>query len=267
MCVCVRARVCVDEVRRAVNLMASGKAPCIDSLPAQMFKAGGLNLITNLTHLFQNIWNKWSVPQEFRNALIVHIFKRKGDRSVCDDHRGIFLLSIPGKILGRVILNRLSKHVDDIGRPTLPESPCGFRACRSTMYMIFTARQQQRELLLSLLASRRHSIRWTELLSGKFCWRSAAPQILSPSSALSMKACGQVSLRTVKYLQTLKWRMAQSKAVALPPCCLSFSSYTNVINRVNRQTEHRYGHTESMGLLAVRDVAYYQTSNKNICLP
>jgi len=43
--------------------------------------------------------------------LIVHIFKRKGDRSVCDDHRGISLLSIPGKILARVILNRLVKHV------------------------------------------------------------------------------------------------------------------------------------------------------------
>jgi len=121
----------VDEVRRAVNLMASGKAPGIDGLPAEVFKADGLNLITKLTHLFQNIWNKRSVPQEFRDALIVHIFKRKDDRSVCDDHRGISLLSIPGKILGRVILSRFSKHVDDIG--ILPESQCGFRAGRSTM--------------------------------------------------------------------------------------------------------------------------------------
>jgi len=70
---------------------------------------------------------------------------------VCDDHRGIALLSIPGKILGRVILNRFAKHVDDIG--ILPEGQCGFRTGRSTMDMIFTARQlqekcreQQREL-------------------------------------------------------------------------------------------------------------------------
>jgi len=80
-----------DKVRTAVNQMASRKAPGIDGLPAEVFKAGGLNLITKLTHLFQNIWNKRSVPQEFREALIVHIFKRKGDRSVCDDHRGISL--------------------------------------------------------------------------------------------------------------------------------------------------------------------------------
>jgi len=65
----------VDELRRAVNQMASGKVPGIDGLPAEVFKAGSLNLITKLTHLFQNIWNKRSVPQEFMDALVVHIFK------------------------------------------------------------------------------------------------------------------------------------------------------------------------------------------------
>jgi len=140
-----------SEVSKAVNQMASGKAPGIDGLPPQVFKEGGPNLIAKLTQLFQNMWSQRSVPQEFRDALIVHIFKRKGDRSVCDNHRGIALLSVPGKILGRVILNRLAKHVDDIG--ILPEGQCGFRAGRSTMDMIFTARQlqekcheQQREL-------------------------------------------------------------------------------------------------------------------------
>jgi len=37
--------------------MVSGKAPGVDGLPAEVFKAGGLNLITKQTHLFQNIWN------------------------------------------------------------------------------------------------------------------------------------------------------------------------------------------------------------------
>jgi len=85
------------------------------------------------------------------DALIVHIYKRKGDRSVCDDHRTISLLSIPGKILARVILNQLVKHVSD--NDILPESQCGFRNGRGTMDIIFTARhlqekcgEQQREL-------------------------------------------------------------------------------------------------------------------------
>ena len=77
--------------------------------------------------------------QEFKDALIVHIFKQKGDRSVCDDHRGIPLLSIPGKILARVILNPLTKHVTD--NNILPESQCGFWSGRGVMDMIFAARQ------------------------------------------------------------------------------------------------------------------------------
>ena len=124
-----------SKVYKAVNQMASGKAPGTDNLPVEVFKDGGPNLIAKLTQLFQNIWSKWSVPQEFRDALLVHIFKRKGDRSVYDDHSGI---SSPGKIMGRVILNRLTKHGDDIG--ILPKGQCGFCAGRSTMDMIFTAR-------------------------------------------------------------------------------------------------------------------------------
>jgi len=129
------------EVQRAINQMKSGKAPGNDGLPPELFKSGGPKLIAKLVQLFGNAWIKRAVPQDFKDALIVHIFKRKGDRSVCDDHRGISLLSIPGKILARIILNRLSKHVNDIG--ILPEGQCGFRAGRGTIDMLFTARQLQ----------------------------------------------------------------------------------------------------------------------------
>ena len=129
------------EVIRAVNQMATGKAPGPDGLPAELFKAGGPEIINKLVTLYGHIWSKRSVPQDFKDALIVHIFKRKGDRSICDDHRGISLLSVPGKILARIILNRLTKHVSN--NNILPEGQCGFRAGRSTMDMIFTARQLQ----------------------------------------------------------------------------------------------------------------------------
>ena len=87
------------EVLGAVNQMASGKAPGPDGLPSELFKAGGREIINKLVTLYGNNWSKRSVPQDLKDALIVHIFKRKGDRSICDDHRGISLLSVPGKIL------------------------------------------------------------------------------------------------------------------------------------------------------------------------
>ena len=130
-----------SEVIKAIKTMTSGKAPGADGLPPELFKNAGPHMARRLTRLFGQIWEQGEVPQEFKDAQIIHIFKRKGDRALCDDHRGISLLAIPGKILARVILNRLSAHVFERG--ILPESQCGFRAGRGTMDMIFTARQLQ----------------------------------------------------------------------------------------------------------------------------
>ena len=90
------------------------------------------------------MWRKEQLPQEFRDATIVHIYKRKGNRQSCDNHRGISLLSIAGKILARVLLNRLIAHLE---HGHLPESQCGFRAGRGTMDMIFAARQLQEKCI------------------------------------------------------------------------------------------------------------------------
>jgi hypothetical protein len=75
-----------------------------------------------------------------KDASMVHLYKRKGNRQQCDNHRGISLLSIAGKILARVLLNRLLKHLE---QGLLPESQCGFRSERGTVDMIFAARQLQ----------------------------------------------------------------------------------------------------------------------------
>ena len=86
------------------------------------------------------MWQQEAIPQELKDASIVHLYKRKGNRWSCDNHRGISLLVIAGKILARVLLNRLTHHMED-GR--LPESQCGFRQGRGTVDMIFAARQLQ----------------------------------------------------------------------------------------------------------------------------
>ena len=81
------------------------------------------------------------IPQKFKDASIIHLFKRKGNPQVCDNHRGISLLKIAGKILARVLLNRLNEHFEK--SVLLPESQSGFRKDRGTIDMIFTARQLQ----------------------------------------------------------------------------------------------------------------------------
>ena len=129
----------VSETVKAIKLLSSGKAPGSDAIPAEIYKAGGPPAAEKLTELFHR--RKEAFPQEFKDATIIHLFKRKGNPQVCDNHRGISLLSIAGKILARVLLNRLNEHLEQSG--LLPQSQCGFRKNRGTIDMIFTARQLQ----------------------------------------------------------------------------------------------------------------------------
>ena len=83
---------------------------------------------------------KEQLTQDFKDASIIHIYKRKGNRQACENHPGIFLLSISGKILARVLLNRLNNHLE---HGLLPESQCSFCTERGTVDMVFAANQLQ----------------------------------------------------------------------------------------------------------------------------
>nr|VZI35331.1 unnamed protein product [Spirometra erinaceieuropaei] len=101
----------LQETTRAVLQLSSGKAPGSDAIPAEVYKHGGPLLMDHLTALFQEMWRQGEVPQDFKDATIVHLYKRKGNRQVCDNHRGISLLNIAGKIFARILLNRLNNHL------------------------------------------------------------------------------------------------------------------------------------------------------------
>ena len=112
------------EVTKAIKQTSSGKSPGADGIPAEIYKHGGDYMRRKLTHLFKLIWDKGTVPQEFKDLSIVHLYKRKGDRTCCDNHRGISLLAVAGKILARIVLNRMTEQLVN---SIYPESQCGFR--------------------------------------------------------------------------------------------------------------------------------------------
>ena len=130
----------ITEVEKAIKALSCGKAPGSDAIPAEIFKEGGPELSKKLTEIFISIWHAGRVLRDFKDASIVYLFKNKGNRNCCDNYRGISLLSIAGKILARLLLNRLLDHLE---QDLLPESQCGFREGRGTADMIFAARQLQ----------------------------------------------------------------------------------------------------------------------------
>ncbi|KAL6484915.1 hypothetical protein MHYP_G00069600 [Metynnis hypsauchen] len=130
----------LEEVEKAIQQSSSGKAPGMDGIPAEIYKAAGEGTLKTFHSIINCIWENEDVPQEFRDATIVSLYKNKGSKSDCGNYWGISLLSIAGKILARVILNRLILSVSE---ENLPEAQCGFRPGRSTTDMIFAVRQVQ----------------------------------------------------------------------------------------------------------------------------
>ena len=128
------------EVQVAIHQLSSSKAPRSDTIPAEIYKEGGSVLTDKLLTLIQLIWMKEQRPQDFRDASIIHIYKRKGNWQAFDNHRRISLLSILGKTLARVLLNCLNDHLE---HGFLLESQCGFRKEREIVHIVFAARQPQ----------------------------------------------------------------------------------------------------------------------------
>ena len=96
-------------------------------------------LLHHLYELLCQCWEEGYVPQDMRDANIVTLYKKKGDRNDCNNYRGISLLSVLGKVFARVALQRLQQVAERV----YPESQCGFRVQRPTTDMIFTLRQLQ----------------------------------------------------------------------------------------------------------------------------
>uniref|UniRef100_A0A8C9SDP7 Reverse transcriptase domain-containing protein n=1 Tax=Scleropages formosus TaxID=113540 RepID=A0A8C9SDP7_SCLFO len=108
----------------AMKQLKHGKATGVDGIPPEVWKDGGSVLHTKLRKLFVHCWEQGKLPQDLREAVISTLYKNKGDKSECSNYRGITLPSIAGKILARILLNRL---VPAVTEEHLPESQCGFR--------------------------------------------------------------------------------------------------------------------------------------------
>ena len=74
----------VAEVEKAIAALSSGTDPGSDAIPAEIYKVSGTWLAIKINELSETIWSTEGVPQEFKNAYIVHLYKRKGDRQCCD---------------------------------------------------------------------------------------------------------------------------------------------------------------------------------------
>jgi hypothetical protein len=120
----------------AIGKLKSHKSPGIDQIPAELIKAGGRINRSDIRKLIISIWSKEALPEEWKESLIVPIYK-KGDKTDCSKYRGISLSSPTYKILSNIVLSRLTPYAEDI----IGDHQCGFRLNRSITDHIFSIRK------------------------------------------------------------------------------------------------------------------------------
>jgi hypothetical protein len=124
------------EVELAIKQLKNWKAPGVDKIHAEYLKYGGEKAAQWMHRVIEAVWSSGEIPEDWRKMIIILLHK-KGSREECNNARGISLLSVPGKVFTRVILNRIFRKINQIMR----ENQCGFRPGRGCQDQVFTMRQ------------------------------------------------------------------------------------------------------------------------------
>ena len=74
---------------------------------------------------------------------IVPIYKGKGDRSECKNYRGISLMSIPGKVYGRILIEKVCSLTERL----IGEDQCRFRSGRGCVDQMFVMKQMSEKFV------------------------------------------------------------------------------------------------------------------------
>jgi hypothetical protein len=73
------------EVEIAIGKLKSYKSPDTGQILAELIKAGGETLYSEKHRLICSIWNKQKLPQQWKESIIVPIYK-KGDKTDCNNY-------------------------------------------------------------------------------------------------------------------------------------------------------------------------------------
>ena len=92
-----------------------------------MIKEGGRTICCEIHKLIISIWNKEELPDEWKESIIVPIYK-KGDKTYCNNYRGVSLLPTTYNVFSNILLSRLIPYAEEI----IVDHQCGFRRNRST---------------------------------------------------------------------------------------------------------------------------------------
>ena len=92
------------EVGMAIKKFKSYKSPDINHILAELIKAGGSKICSEIHKLINSIWNKEELPEQWKESVIVPVYKN-GDKTDCSNYRGLSLLTATYKILSNILVS------------------------------------------------------------------------------------------------------------------------------------------------------------------
>ncbi len=130
------------EVEKAVARLKCGKATAMDGITAEMLKYGD-DAVEWMLLKCERAWKEGEVPDDWKKAIIVPLYKGKGSRSECSSYRGKSLLSVPGKVYGRILTERLM----EVTEGKVSEEQGSFRKGRGCVDQVFAMKRLVEEYL------------------------------------------------------------------------------------------------------------------------
>jgi hypothetical protein len=95
-----------------------------------LIKARGRTICCEINKIFNLIWNKEELPEEWKGLIIVPIYKN-GDKTDCGNYSGISLLSTTYKILSSILLSKLIPYAEEING----DHQCGLGCNKSSGFI------------------------------------------------------------------------------------------------------------------------------------
>ena len=124
------------EITKALRKLKNGRSAGQDGIVGEYLRKAEGPVSSALLQLFTKIWEVGKVPQEWKVGVILPLYKGKGSRTSCGNYRPITLLSVPGKVLSLIILDRITPTLLKARRP----QQSGFTPGRSTADAILALR-------------------------------------------------------------------------------------------------------------------------------
>ena len=96
-----------EEVMENMQRMKNGKAVGPYDIPVVVWKCLGESALKFLKKLYNRTMESERMPEEWRDSVLIPIFKNKGDVQRCSNYRGIKLISHTMKLWERIVEKRL----------------------------------------------------------------------------------------------------------------------------------------------------------------